>query len=363
MARGVPGLVSYSFDPSTNNWTTLTTGPVIGGEETEYSTLQGFVLNGNAYVVFRSAATGVKTYRFTSPSIGNVNWVYMGGDIPLTDALGWNNAVYGRTMQTFVLGSKAYLIVRGSIGLLTYRFDGTSWQDLGPTFVIGGFSNGAGWTDPKYYETIRTFILNGAVYLIGRGQSYVQTYKLDETNGWQSPSWSPILTDATGWYDVRNYKTIRVFVHNNVAYLTARHAQGILTFRFDGTLWTLAPFTQYNPPLSDSAGWSDEKYYSTIRIVQIRNPDVTLMTALRSDGILTFKFDPTSGWSSSNPSVGGLVPRWPGWGYPQYYQTIRTTSNVAISQTGKSTAFLDGRDASGISHYSLSPFVTMAAVY
>ena len=105
--------------------------------------------------------------------------------LDLSDAHGWNQPQYYRTIQTADLdgNGKADLIARGRAGLHTYRWGQHGWTAVGP--VLSNLSDASGFNQPQYYRTIQTADLdgNGKAELLARTGAGIAVYQWDGVSG------------------------------------------------------------------------------------------------------------------------------------------------------------------------------------
>ena len=343
---------------------------------TNYSTMQLAVANNNLYLLGRSNG-GVDTWRFdtgtsTWSRVGNNNppwsdarggptwpttprcswrwpttictcWaVVMVGSIPggstpaprrgpgrqqqpaMVGCAGWADVANYSTMQLAVANNDLYLLGRSNGGVDTWRFDtGTStWSRVGNNNPP--WSDALGWADVANYSTMQLAVeANNNLYLLARGDAGVDTWRFDTgTSTWSqvgnnNPPWS----DALGWADVANYSTMQLAVANNNLYLLARGDAGVDTWRFDTGTSTWSQVGNNNPPWSDALGWADVANYSTMQLAVANN---NLYLLARGDaGVDTWRFDTgTSTWTQ----VGNNNPPWSdalGWADVANYSTMQ----------------------------------------
>ncbi len=217
---------------------------------------------------------------------------------------------------------------------------------VGPTYLVPGLTDLAGWDEPSHYRNILTGDLDGdgADELVARGIGGTQVYRFDRALGqWGQVQIEPILRDADGWDQPQYYETVQLgdVDGDGKAELVARSVSGIIVFRYTpGTSAEVATWTQLTTsgPMPDFQGWgSDPKYYSTIQLVPLgRQGSAPTMQLIGrgGSGLALWRWS-GSGWTSlaTAPDFSDAN----GWGQPEYYSTIRVWDEgllLARSQFG-----------------------------
>jgi len=230
--------------------------------ENAYGTVQMGDVNGDGKddVCARNPTLGMRCYlsngtNFTTEVVGPA-W---------TDASGWKADKYWRTIRLADVNGdgKADLCARTSTDYRCHLSLGTSF---GPAIIGPGLANDQGWGDPTNYETIALADLDGDgdLDLCGRADDGVVCWP------WLGPSgagFGPIFTtdafsDSAGWSQERFYSTIRLVDINGdrKADLCARAAAGWRCRLGTGTSFGAA---QVGPAWSDSAGYDTLAAYGT----------------------------------------------------------------------------------------------------
>lgn len=210
---------------------------------------------------------------------------------------------------------KADICARGATGIRCYLGDSFTTRIDGPPL-----SDSDGWNDVKYYSTIRFGDINGdgRADICARGVNGISCW-LSLGTGFSSPVQGPQFADSVGWGNPQYYSTIRVADVNGDGLddICARYAVG-----FRCHLSTGGGFgsTFQGPPLSDSNSWNNVIYYGTIRMGDINGDGAKDLCARAVDGIHCWLSD---GQSFSQEIIG---PQWSdslGWDNFQYWSTIR----------------------------------------
>lgn len=242
-----------------------------------------------------------------------------------TDGSEWDAAEYYSTIQMADINNDNAdeLLARGYNGMTVHEWDATLglWKELSTS---GPFSNPEGWNHPEYYSTIQTADIDGdgSAELLGRGVSGMNTYKWDGTN-WQILSADdPAWTDAGGWSAAKFYSTIQTADIDGEKgdELLARGINGMDTYKWSGSEWTL--LKSANPFWSDSNGWGEAAYYSTIQTANIDGEKGDELLALNVAGMDTYKWN-GSAWKLLKSASPGWE-KGSGWDRPDGYTTIQT---------------------------------------
>ncbi len=350
IARASGGVQTWSFDPTTNRWQGLGASPSPrwgddGGWNSRmyYQTIQ-CVTTGACMVLIGRTADGIDTFKFDP--LNNAWTLWTTASPAWNDKGGWSSPRYFSTIQCVAAGNTFYLIGRGSNGIRTFKLgeSGTSWTEV-PTEIL--FSDAAGWGYPEYYSTIRVAAVGSRLYLVARGSAGIHTYCLDtETNTWSqvgdlgSPAWA----DGQGWNSPEYYSTIQLSAFKDNPVLIARSATGIETYLLDGGKW--ASKCTAGPDWSDDNGWAAPERYATIQAVTADNR--LFLIGRNGDGVETHEWDGTN-WQL----LCKASPDWPdkgGWNAYKYYSTIEAKKFVGSSDT---PLHMVARSADGMDTYGL----------
>lgn len=128
------------------------------------------------------------------------------------------------------------------------------------------------------------------------------------------------LSNDDGWGDVSNYATIRFadVTGDGKADLCARDDAGIRCWPSTGNSFGTSIS---GPSMSDGDGYNDVKYYSTIRFADVNGDGKDDVCARFKDGFKCYLSKGT-GFDSAPVLLGDMSDQ-QGWGYEQYYATIR----------------------------------------
>ena len=182
-------------------------------------------------------------------------------------------------------------------------------------------SNNNGWNHPSHYGTIHMGDINGdgLADVCARGNSGMRCW-LSVGDGFDPTTISgPDWSDAKGWEAEKYYATIRMLDVNGdgMADLCGRGPDGLRCYRatgegFDGGI--------DGPELSDANGWGSPQYYATIRSGDINGDGMDDLCARGAAGFMCW---PATG-DGFGAEIGG--PTWNdagGWDEMRHWATIR----------------------------------------
>jgi len=179
------------------------------------------------------------------------------------DDNGWGNLLYWSSIRLADVNGDgmADLCARGSAGIRCHLSQGTAF---GEAIEVANLTDESGWTDISNHSTLRVGDINGdgAQDLCIRANARVICYawngeSFDRING---PEWS----DENGWNAARHYDTLRMgdFNGDGRADLCARASAGWICAASDGTEFSAMPILD---EFTNAGGWTDKKYYTTLR--------------------------------------------------------------------------------------------------
>lgn len=218
------------------------------------------------------------------------------------------------------------------------------------------WSDGAGWNQPQYYETIQMADVDGdgREELIIRGPNgiLVQHFERGADHG----QWVPLAnyelawSDKNGWDQPQYYKTIQCadIDGDGRAEILARGPGGIVGYKYNVATQNLDPIPSTGSEgLSDAGGWGQPQYYSTIHFGDIDGDGIDELICRGYADIIIWKFGGGQ-WTAITRG-----PKWaddPGsssdgtqWNLPQYYSTIQSAD-----VDGDGRAEVIGRSKNGI---------------
>lgn len=162
---------------------------------------------------------------------------------------------------------KADICARGAAGVYCAF---SSDAGLSAFSLVLGLSNEQGWGDVSNYATIRFADVNGdgKADLCARSDVGPQCW-LSTGEGFGTSISGPSMHDADGYNDVKYYSTIRFADINGDGKddFCARFKDGFKCYLSTGSSFDSAPVLLGD--MADNQGWGYEEYYSTIRVGDI----------------------------------------------------------------------------------------------
>jgi hypothetical protein len=191
-----------------------------------------------------------------------------------SDANGWgDDPSYWKTIQFPDLNDdgKADVCGRASDGIYCALSNGTSF--LPTTRWTLEFSNAGGWhAHPGYWSTIRFADVtgDGRADVCGRGVAGVWCGESSGSAFTAPTSWTNQYSDIFGWDDERYYATLQLADVNGdgKADICGRGSAGVYCGRSTGTAFVDTANVAI-PDFSDAGGWSEERFYKTIRLIDV----------------------------------------------------------------------------------------------
>ena len=313
LARGAAGLHTFQWNPTTDSF--VEAGSVLAAlsdsagfnQPQNYKTVQtaDVLGNGSKQLLARGPA-GLYTYQW-----GPTGWTQIGPVLAaLSDAARFNQPQYYETIQTADVNGdgKADLLARGPDGLRTYQWGTNGWTQIGNVLNL---SDAGGWNQPQYYRTIQTADVdgNGKAELLARGIAGLHTYE------WGASGWTPVgptlsnLADAGGWNQPQYYRTIQTadLDGNGKAELLARSGSGIGVYQWNGATSGWTPLSSNALSLSDPV-WERPEYYSTIHTGDLAGDGRADLVARGPYGVRTFRWDATTRSFVRPSPYGGFPP-------------------------------------------------------
>ncbi len=235
-----------------------------------------------------------------------------------SDAEGWDKPEYYSTIQFADLNGdgKADVCGRAAKGMVCEISSGTEF----PTEVLGPvWSDALGWNEPQYYQSIQFADVNGdaRMDLCARGIHGVECSLFDGAN-FGAPIAGPAWTDAAGWNQPEYMETIRFadVDGDGKADVCGRAAKGVVCEISNGAGF---PVEIDGPVWSDTAGWNDAAYYTTIQFADVDGNGLADLCARDSNGIVC---ELSNGKAFPTEVTG---PDWStagGWDAPEYDLTV-----------------------------------------
>lgn len=238
----------------------------------------------------------------------------------LGDDQGWDDpARHGTIRMGDVDGdARSDLCARSAEGVRCWPSTG---EGFGAPIEGPAWSDAAGWRRPEYWATIRVVDVDGdgRADVCGRASDGLRCH-LSLGDGFGDAILGPNWSDGSGWGDYDNYSTIRFgdIDGDGDADVCARANAGIRCSRWTGEGFEADPLV--GPELSDDTGWSNVRFYSTIRLADVDGDGMADLCARASAGLRCW---PSLGDAFGEPWIG---PEWSdaaGFDTPAVYETLR----------------------------------------
>ena len=354
-----------------------------------YDTIQAADLDGQkGDEILARGANGIVVFKFTpSGTPGKGSWAQLSQSGPLAGSA-WDAPYYYATIQTGDVNgdSKAELVARGSAGITTLGWNGSSWTTL-PAPGPGILTDGQGFQDPRYYTSIQLGDVVGdqSEELIGRSSQGVSLYSY-EPSGWSQLSSTHPFSDQSEQSDCpmaakttnclgsgpAYYSTLQLadIDGSGQADLVARASDGVSAYFFDSTNnpGVFRPGIGRLSDLSDAKGADKEPYYSTLQFADVNKDGAEEALARDKDGLKVWSFVDGAKWTQLSPNPALTLADDP-WGDTStvaagdrsrsYYSTIQTgdvdgdqrADVVARGPYGIRTWFYNRRGSGGWERY------------
>ena len=261
----------------------------------------------------------------------------------LSDEAGWDVAHrFGSIRMGDVDGDgKVDVCGRAADGMRCWRSTGTGF---GSAIEGPAWSDELGWGALSMWSTIRLADMDGdgRADLCARGSDGLRCH-LSTGDGFGAAVTGPGMSDDSGWADQANYLTLRVgdIDGDGQGDVCARADAGIRCWRWQGDGFA-EPIA--GPTLSDESGWYAHKYFRTIRLADIDGDGKSDLCARAAKGMLC--------WRSEGESFAAAIdgPEWSdekGWGKSPYYTTIRAGGPRLASAPGTGAGGAGGSTDNG----------------
>lgn len=257
------------------------------------------------------------------------------------------------------IGGVGQLFLRASAGVFMQAYPVEGWDGLGsPNGPL--LTDDAGWSAPLYASTMCCADVNGDgdTELLIRGANGIHVFSFDSAQkAWMPPAGSaassaangPPLSDSAGWSNPAYYSTIQLadIDGDGRTELVGSGPGGIYIFRYESGVWSPDEATEPNGPLLESIAWKSAVYCRTITCADVDGDRRAEVVARAPQGVIVFDYDPSSAkWTPSSDASPANGPTWSdadGWGQAQYSLTLR-----AADVNGDGRAELMGRLPDGV---------------
>ncbi|MDQ3038069.1 MAG: phosphodiester glycosidase family protein, partial [Myxococcota bacterium] len=238
----------------------------------------------------------------------------------LDDAGDWDQAMYFSTIRLADVDGDGRddLCARGYSGMRCWRSTGDGFE-AEPT-VGPAWGNAAGWSEPSRYGTIRVGDVDGDGRddLCGRAESGVECFASDgaaHTRRIAGPAWS----DASGWDATKHWSTIRLADVDGDGRddLCGRSATDLRCHLSTGDAFAASP--RIVAELSDASGWGDHDNYATLRVGDVSGDGADDLCARANGDYRCYALEGEVFRRIAGPALSDAS----GWSDPRYYATIR----------------------------------------
>lgn len=265
-------------------------------------------------IMKNSLLTGVRNHLIGHPL---KSW-----DTSFSDANGWTNAKYYSTVRLVDTNNdgKRDLCGRGSGGITCGTSTGTKFN--APTTWSANYSDANGWGAVQYYSTVRFPNVNGSggLDVCGRGSGGVTCAVSNGSAFTGAAVWASVFSDANGFNAEKYYATIDYPDINNdgKADVCGRGISGVSCGISSGSAFGAVAL--WNSSFSDANGWGAAQYYSTIKYPNVGGSAAGDVCGRGMGGIMC--------GISNGSSFAGLTTWAPafsdanGWSAAKYYSTI-----------------------------------------
>ncbi len=204
------------------------------------------------------------------------------------DDQGWGHPEYATTMMFADLNKDGRRDVcgRGVAGIYCALSNGSGFNSA--VFALADFTDAQGWNNPVYYSSLKLADVNGDGYadVCGRG-IYGVFCALGTGDGYFHPSqlWSGQYADAGGWGFSQYGGTMMLgdLNHDGRADICVRGGAGIYCSLSTGS--SFGPLILGEHYFSDTNGWSDSRYYNSLRLADVNGDGRLDVCGRASDGI------------------------------------------------------------------------------
>jgi hypothetical protein len=237
-----------------------------------------------------------------------------------SDSGNWDQVKYSSTIRLadFDGDGRDDVCARAAAGWRCYPSTG---DGFGSAVVGPELSNESGWGYEDHYGTIRMGDVNGdgRADVCARGNAGMFCW-LSDGAGFPTRITGPAWNDDAGWTNIRYWSTIRLadFDGDGLADLCARTASDFRCHASTGSGFGPAVI---GPGMSDEHGWNDYDNYSTIRMADVNGDGLADVCARANAGMYCWLSD---GAGFPTRIDGPVLSDDAGWDDPHHFRTIRT---------------------------------------
>ncbi len=231
------------------------------------------------------------------------------------DSDGWNSRrSYHQTITLVDIDGdgRASICGRGTHGVYCAESNGSRF---GPVYLAASsFSNGNGWTDPKYYSTMQYADVNddGYLDLCARGKKGIYCAEYDEvfTHAFKAArKWTSLFSDAYGWGHHKYYSTIKFADIDNdgKADVCGRGPDGVYCGMADISSRFVGAHTRHATFFADSNQYDQQRFYRSFFVVDVNGDNKADICGRHTDGIYCAMYTGTLFKAQFAPAVRWLT--------------------------------------------------------
>lgn len=278
--------------------------------EDQFSTITTVTVNGEYFIIGRGSC-GIRIVKVGNNGVELVNDC----DIPFSNEKHWDRRSSYETISAEVVNGHIYIVGRGSCGMLIYKVVGNSVENISSCEIP--FSDMYNWDKERYYRTIQTAATSKELYVIGRGVCGMHIFKVSQDKVHKMNSCDIPFSDFSGWSKASFYETITSAVFNNEVYVMGRNPHGMVVYRTTGDS-KVEMVSNEEIPFSNGNEWNEESHYETIQ-AHADSEGIFVLGRARS-GIVVYKLVNGNSKIFSNSDIVFSDGR--GWGKHSKYSTI-----------------------------------------
>ncbi len=258
---------------------------------------------------------------------------------PLGDEAGYSDPRYFSTIRLAdVTGDgKLDLCVRGPEGLFCHPSTGKGFSE---PRLLSALSDAAGFDDVNRYGTLRLGDIDGdgRVDVCARSAEGMSCWRSNES-GFTERVLGPAWSDAAGFSSWQRWSTIRLadIDGDGRADLCAREDEAFVCYLFDGSGFRERVL---GPALSDADGWSLRDRFGSLRVGDLDGDERADLCAKGEGGVTCYLF---GGIGFDRLLTGPALSAADGWDRPEHYRTLRVAD-----VDGDGRADLCARSADGL---------------
>ena len=234
------------------------------------------------------------------------------------DQVGWGEPQYYTTIRTGDINGdgKVDICGRGGAGFRCWISEGDKFA---PDFLAAPWSNGNGWSDPVYYQSIRMADFNGdhLMDVCARDSNGLICYPSKGTSMGEMVK-GPGIANVHGWHDYDNYSTMRTGDFNGDGredFCVRGNANLACYMVQDDGGFSVKNIEEFK----NENGWTEPNQFRTIRMGDVNGDGKMDICGRNADGVRCYAYNGTGFDVIDGPQLSNAL----GWGAVQYYSTLR----------------------------------------